>query len=100
MNKRPFQGGKGDTWEGGLRVPAILKLPIAAAEESCSTREPIRDPVSALDFLPTVLDYAGIDMQQGVAYDGVSLRPFIEEAGTVPDRYLYHWRERSLYAVR
>lgn len=101
----PFQGGKGDTYEGGLRVPFIVKRPVAGDDEQTGTTtcafEPIRVPVSALDILPTVLDYAGVELPKDEVHDGVSLRALLEgEVDSLEERCLFHWRERDLYAVR
>ena len=50
----PFRGEKGTTWEGGFRVPALIRWP--------GTVEPgrvINDIVSHQDWLPTFLAAAG-----------------------------------------
>jgi hypothetical protein len=49
-----LKGGKGQTWEGGIRVPAIVRWPgfVPAAAVSDA-------PVRALDWLPTLLAISG-----------------------------------------
>ena len=50
----PFRGEKGSTWEGGFRVPALIRWPGVVAPGSV-----INDIVSHQDWLPTLLTAAG-----------------------------------------
>ena len=43
----PFQGGKGDTWKGGLRVPAILKVSACGEERRDPKHSAYQQPSSA-----------------------------------------------------
>jgi arylsulfatase A-like enzyme len=63
----PLRGAKGSTWEGGIRVPAIVRWPgkIAAG----STSDAI---VSTLDVLPTFAELAGAAAPDDRKIDGVS----------------------------
>lgn len=64
----PFRGAKGDLYEGGLRVPMIVRWPgrIQAGEVS--------DFAWAFwDFLPTAAELAGVEPPAGT--DGVSILP-------------------------
>jgi arylsulfatase A-like enzyme len=47
-----LKGGKGNLWEGGIRVPLIVAGPGVRAGEYCN------EPVVSYDLLPTVLDLA------------------------------------------
>lgn len=62
----PFRGGKAQLYEGGIRVPLLLRWPgkIAAGV----TREA---PVNGVDIFPTILEAAGLPPQTGI--DGESL---------------------------
>ena len=98
----PFFGGKGSTYEGGMRVPLIISVP-PGIQGSTTSIEPqyIRAPVMAVDLFPTILDYANVKMPEDVSYDGVSLRTLIEgTANGDPHDCLYYWREKDLYAIR
>jgi arylsulfatase A-like enzyme len=81
----PFTGGKGSLREGGVRVPFLVSWPGRIAP---GVR---RDPVSALDILPTALAAAGLPPAEGV--DGLSLLDPPKE------RTLY-WRMGGQRAVR
>jgi arylsulfatase len=50
----PFRGEKGSTWEGGFRVPALIRWPGVVKEGTV-----INDIVSHQDWLPTFLAAAG-----------------------------------------
>jgi len=72
----PLRQGKGSVYEGGVRVPLILRLPGAPnAGELCHV------PAITMDLLPTVLDLLGEEVPEEMAplLDGVSLRPLLED---------------------
>jgi arylsulfatase A len=58
-------------YEGGIRVPGIARWP--AAKQSGKT---IDEPVCNLDFLPTFLELAGVDVPKGRTLDGASFAGF------------------------
>jgi arylsulfatase A-like enzyme len=60
----PFRAGKGYLFEGGLRVPLIVRGP------GLATRRVIDAPIVNLDWLPTLLELAGAPAASGI--DGVS----------------------------
>jgi len=97
----PFKEGKGSTWEGGLRVPLIVKTPAAATSSTCNARPSIPTPTSSLDIFPTILSYAGLAAGNSKQLDGLSLEPLLSGTSDELDREcLYWWREASLYALR
>lgn len=54
-NRRgPLNGGKGSVWEGGIRVPLIIRGPGIQPNSWCHTR------VVGFDFFPTFCEWAGI----------------------------------------
>ncbi len=69
----PLRGGKGYQFEGGIRVPFVIRSPKSrvAAGTHCST------PVCGVDFYPTIMRYAGIDIPSNVKVDGVDLTPLL-----------------------
>lgn len=80
----PLRGGKGTLYEGGVRVPFIVRWPgVAPAGATCNT------PIAHVDLLPT-LAAAGRAKLPGQALDGVNLLPLLQqpEAG-LPPRNLY-----------
>ncbi len=66
----PLRSGKGYPYEGGIRVPQIMRWPgrIPAGAETAV-------PVSSVDFFPTICEAAGVELQADRAVDGVSLVP-------------------------
>jgi arylsulfatase A len=66
----PLRGKKGMLWEGGIRVPGIIRWPSAIAARQVSDT-----PVSGVDFLPTACELAGIRLPSGLELDGTSLVP-------------------------
>lgn len=79
----PLRGGKGRQWEGGLRVPYIIKAPGKTQEGRTSDV-----PVIGTDFYPTILDFAGLPMHPEQHVDGVSLKPLFC-GGKIPSRSFY-----------
>ncbi len=68
------RGHKGQVYEGGLRVPALLEWPAR-----CPAPKPNSLPCNTTDIYPTVLDIAGVDMPGQPPLDGVSLVPLLDE---------------------
>lgn len=86
-SNHPLRGEKGMIYEGGIRVPAIIRWPgIIPARTLCET------PVMTQDLYPTLLELAGAQPPDGVTLDGVSLADLIRDpAGTRLDREALHW---------
>jgi arylsulfatase A-like enzyme len=71
----PLRGGKGMLYEGGTRVPLIVRWPgVIQPHSSCSK------PVTSTDFFPTLLEAAG-PKPLAIALDGVSLMPLLRSSG-------------------
>lgn len=82
---RPLRADKGHLYEGGIRIPLILRLPGAIEAGAISA-----EPVILTDFYPTLLDYAGLEPRADYPGDGVSLRQLLENAET-PEREAIFW---------
>ncbi len=92
----PLRGGKGTTFEGGIRVPCIAWWPGTIPGGRSDTT-----PWMAIDFLPTIAGLAGADLPPGVTIDGVNTSGLL--LGTSqpePGRVLYHYFGVQLQAVR
>lgn len=97
----PLNGGKGQLYEGGIRVPLVVAGPnIAKPGRTCSV------PVSSVDLYPTLLELAGQTPPQGQVLDGVSLAPTLRGAEELPrSKLFWHFpcyvgRSRPSSAVR
>jgi arylsulfatase A-like enzyme len=79
----PLREGKGYLYEGGIRVPLIVKWPVGGrAATVCDT------PVCSIDIVPTVAEICGVPVSTAV--DGVSLVPLMrQEAGAIQQRALF-----------
>ncbi|WP_206613573.1 arylsulfatase [Parahaliea mediterranea] len=63
----PFRGEKGSTWEGGFRVPAMIRWPGVVEQGRV-----INDIFSHLDWMPTLLAAAGVEDVAGKLKQGYS----------------------------
>lgn len=82
----PFRGYKRDLYEGGIRVPFIVKWPgKVQAGSSCSH-------VSAFwDFLPTAAEITGAEIPQDVKIDGISYLPSLVGSGRQEEHGYMYW---------
>jgi arylsulfatase A-like enzyme len=91
----PLRGAKGTTWEGGHRVPAIVRFPGHIAAGSVST-----EMASTLDLFPTLAKLAGADLPADRPIDGRDIWPLLAEAGPTPHTMLYYFLGERIEAVR
>lgn len=90
----PLSFGKGVLYEGGLRVPFIVKWPGVAPADQVSNAV-----VSHLDIVPTCMAAAQGKLPADREYDGADLRPFFEgKTGNWTDRPMYWriWKDRAV----
>ncbi len=89
----PLRGGKGQLYEGGIRVPFACqwKGRIAAGRVSHET-------VSALDLLPTAMSAAGLTLPTN--FDGVNLMPHLGYSAKPVERKSLFWRYGQNLAMR
>lgn len=66
----PLRAGKGWLYEGGIRIPQLIKTP------GNSKNIKIKDVTVSYDLFPTILDYAGLNSEKEI--DGKSLMPILE----------------------
>lgn len=82
----PLRGMKLSMFEGGVRVPGIIRWP-GRVEPGTESDEPI----GFYDILPTLCEVAGIGLPEGVDLDGVSVLPLLD--GEPIDRPVpLHWQ--------
>jgi arylsulfatase A-like enzyme len=78
----PLREGKGTVYEGGVRVPLIVKWPGVTKPGSVSNT-----PVIGMDLHPTVAAMAGVNRERGL--DGLSLAPLLKGGRTLPRTSLF-----------
>ncbi|SDD00589.1 Arylsulfatase A [Niabella drilacis] len=85
----PLRAGKGSPYEGGIRVPLMVKWP-GVVKPGTKTNS----YVSAEDFFPTVLEIAGVPLK--TAIDGVSYVPVLKNPSGVRNGrpLLFHYPNR------
>jgi arylsulfatase A-like enzyme len=85
----PMRGGKLSHFEGGTRVPFMMKWPSRLEAGKVYTK-----PVSALDIFPTAMAAAHLPLDEKRTYDGVDLMPYVTgQVAGIPHPDLYWWRE-------
>jgi uncharacterized sulfatase len=82
MTNAPLRDEKGSLYEGGIRVPLIVRWPGQIAPgQVCD------EPVSSVDVLPTLAELAGVKLEHAV--EGSSLVPLLKQTGQFSREALY-----------
>jgi len=81
----PLRGGKGWTYEGGIRVPYLIRWPGVTKPASVCTA-----PVVSMDFFPTLLEICGLAPRPAQHQDGRSLVSLLK-GGKHIDRDALYW---------
>ena len=83
----PLRANKGAYYEGGIRVPLIIKWPGHA-----EAGRVVNEPVISTDLYPTCLAAAGQPLRPNQHLDGVNLQPLLDgEAGIEPRSLFWHY---------
>lgn len=91
-----FRGRKGQSFEGGHRVPFIARAPWMIPPGSLC-----RAPVINLDLFPTCLAAAGVPLPGDRVIDGMDLTLLLAgEVGSSPHEYLYLYHHGVLEGAR
>ena len=78
----PLRAGKGWLYEGGIRIPQLIKSP------GNTKNVMINDITASYDLFPTILDFAGI--KNNIDIDGISLTPILNRQSEI-DREDIFW---------
>ncbi len=82
-----FNGAKGLVYEGGIRVPMVLRWP-----DGLDGGRHIHDMVHFVDWLPTLLAVAGLEPPGELALDGQNILPVLRGgSGNVVTRRFWQW---------
>ena len=81
----PLRANKGSNYEGGIRVPLIVKWPGHVHPGAVSA-----EPVISTDFYPTMLAVTGLPLRPHQHLDGENLVPILTETGGL-DREALYW---------
>ncbi len=91
----PFRGGKLTNFEGGLRVPFMMKW-----KGHINPGTVIKDPVISLDIFATITAMIGAELPTDRVYDGVDLMPYISGQLTGAPHDMLYWRSDFNKAIR
>lgn len=80
----PLRAGKGWCYEGGIRVPLIMRIPGLTRPGSVT-----HEPATSEDLLPTLLHAAALPAETEQVIDGVDLTPLAAEGATLERDTLY-----------
>jgi arylsulfatase A-like enzyme len=81
-----LRGKKGNLYEGGIRVPALMEWPARLKEH-----RRIDVPCCTVDIYPTLVELSGAKVAKQPVLDGVSLVPLLEGKMTARPRPIGFW---------
>ena len=91
-DNRPLRSGKGDLYEGGLRVPLIIRWPGVVAPGRPVAPGAVNDtPVISMDLSATILDAADVKLGPGESLDGTTLRPLLQSGRLDRGPLFFHY---------
>ena len=91
----PLRGAKGTTYEGGMRVPAIVWYPGVIPAGQISSRV-----ASTMDLYVTLLQLAGYELPSDRPIDGSDILPLLQGSESPESSDFYYYRGTYLEAVR
>ena len=81
----PLRAGKGWLYEGGIRIPCILRIPSRVNPGTIITQ-----PIITTDIFPTLLELAGLPQMPTYHQDGVSFARLLQDSSQ-PTRTTMYW---------
>jgi arylsulfatase B len=82
-----FSGAKGSVYEGGIRVPLLIRWPAGLQGKRF-----FHEMIHFTDWFPTLLAAAGIEVPEDVDLDGIDVLPVLRgEGGKVETRRFWQW---------
>lgn len=95
QSNHPLNGNKATMWEGGLRVPCIIKWP-----KNISKGQVVNNFLSTLEIFPTLLSITKIDIPESIVIDGFDISPLLTGTDKNLKRNEMYWEFREEYAAR
>lgn len=93
-NNGPFFNRKSTVWEGGIRVPAIIRWPARLAAGTVTAQVGI-----TMDLTASIVAAAGVDVPPELGHEGINLFPILEGRAPVQERTLF-WRATNTARVQ
>ncbi len=91
----PLRDGKGSTWEGGMREPAIAWWPGKISQGAIN-----QQLACSMDLFNTCLTLAGAPIPADRPIDGVDMSPMLFGKGPGRRNLMFYYKRDELYAVR
>jgi len=89
-----LRGGKGGTFEGGMREPTIFWWPGKIKPGV------VMEIGTTMDLLPTFCSLANVRIPNDRIYDGYDISPVIFGTGSNPRDVVYYYRDTEVFAIR
>ena len=90
----PLRGHKGDTWEGGVRVPCLVRWPgVIPAGSVCD------EFLTSLEVLPTLAAACGFTVPAATKLDGFDMLPVLAGKQKSPRKEMF-WKRRDSLGAR
>jgi arylsulfatase A-like enzyme len=86
----PLRGGKGETFEGGIRVVSVMRWP-----QAIEAGQKMAQIMTAMDVFPTLAEAAGIEAQNKRKFDGRSMWPAIGQGVAMPRQELVYFASET-----
>jgi arylsulfatase A-like enzyme len=90
----PLRGRKGQMFEGGVRVPFLIRWPGHIEPGTVSD-----EFLSALEVFPTIVKAAGASLPNGVTMDGFDMLPVLQSRGRSIRESMF-WERQGEYGAR
>ena len=90
----PLRGRKGQMFEGGVRVPFLMRWPGEIKPGSVSD-----EFLTALEVLPTLVEAAGTSLPEGVQFDGFDMLPVLQGRAESARESMF-WERQGEYGGR
>ena len=89
-----LSGGKGGTYEGGMREPTIFWYPGKIRPGV------VMDLGTTMDLLPTISRLANVDLPDDRKFDGYDISPVLTGTGESPRDVVFYYRGTQVFAIR
>jgi len=94
-HNNPLNGVKATVWEGGIRVPFVVRWPGHVPAGATYS-----EPVISLDVFATASAAAGLELPKDRVYDSVNLTPYLTGDLKTPPHSALYWRFGQQHAIR
>jgi len=91
----PLHGHKGQTWEGGIRVPCIVRRPNGGIKPGTVNDEFL----TSLELFPSISVAAGVDLPNDLILDGFDWWPTLRGETPSPRKEMF-WKRRDFLGAR